>query len=40
MAKELKLKTPITALSGEKIEVLSFDFDSLKAVDYKQIIRL
>jgi hypothetical protein len=40
MAKELKLKTPITALSGEKIEVLSFDFDSLKAVDYRQIIRL
>lgn len=35
-----KLKKGITALSGEKIDTLHFDFESLTPLDYRQIVRI
>ena len=40
MAEDLKLSKPFTALSGETIESLHFNFDAIKTIDYRQIVRL
>lgn len=40
MTEELKLTKPFTALSGEQIETLKLDFDKIKTIDYRQIVRL
>ena len=34
-----RLTKPITALSGDTIEELSFNFDALRPLDYRQIVR-
>lgn len=36
----MNLKKPIMALSGKQIEEINFDFESLSARDYRQIVRL
>lgn len=40
MIEDVKLSKPFTALSGAEIDTLHFDFDAIKAIDYRQIIRL
>lgn len=36
----LKLSKPLVTLSGDKVEELSFDFDGLTPLDYRNIVRL
>ncbi len=36
----LKLLKPLVTLSGDKVEELSFDFDGLTPLDYRNIVRL
>jgi hypothetical protein len=38
--KEITLTKPFESLSGQKIESLSLDFDSLKPSDYRSILRI
>lgn len=40
MADDLNLSKPFTALSGTDINALHFNFDAVKAIDYRQIVRL
>lgn len=40
MAEDLILSKPFTALSGVEINSIHFNFDAVKAIDYRQIVRL
>lgn len=37
---ELVLSKPFTALSGQEISKLSFDFSAVRTIDYRQIVKL
>lgn len=38
--KTLELSKPLKTLSGETVQSISFDFDGLKPMDYRNIVRL
>lgn len=40
MSEKMKLRKPLNTLGGEKVEELSFDFEGLTPMDYRQILSI